>query len=369
MVLLTIAFIVLGLMPTGTLSIKVPQNRSKLLLQRQRPERNSMMQVDAGAGTNASAGAKAAAPSAADAPRWTGHYLTNTELVPIDTIACLQAKQQNPALNCSGLDAHFFVRSQGPLNIGNYPSWQDPMCNANGEYFCDPENLLTLEERQDITAQLRRLRDQTNVICRSRETDPIDTWHFRPFYLGVALAKEWPVSESDADSLQTFGRILAARWNMSYMWDGSPAPYSRCASDGMLIILPDRNQAYLSTPSCRFICRERGGMAVSLATLTKLDMGGTLASAVSAGIVAAYANLANRANVNEGLASEAAPATHNIMQDLLGLGHSWDAVVWNTVLRVAFVMAVLCVIASLAIAVLVCLLAPGLIKKLDQPVV
>merc|ERR1719265_474904 len=204
---------------------------------------------------------KAAPPSKVDirpasaADSETGYFLTPMELSRIQTIECLQLKIKDPFLNCTTANIGYY--SDYELNAANYPSWKDPQCRSNDEFFCDPDNILTDGERSRITGLLKKLRSQSVALCGDH--DPIDRWHYQPFYVGVALAKDWPLHLSDAETLQLFGRMLAARWNMSYPWDGSPLPFSRCATEGMLIVLPEQKQVFLSTPSCQFICSSRGG--------------------------------------------------------------------------------------------------------------
>merc|ERR1719487_3236082 len=223
-------------------------------------------------------------------PPLSGHMLSAAELSPIENIACLEAKQRNPEANCSNAAP---IAPAAPalnvkLNVANFPSWKDPMCNGEGEFFCDPDKLLSVDERKNLTALMKELRKGQKVTCGPQlQHDPVDKWHYQPFYLGVAIAKDWPLHESDAQSLQSFGRILAGRWNMTYPWDGNPTNYARCPNEGMLIILPEQRQAHLSTSSCMFICEDEGGPEVATATLLGLD-NHDLFAGVKAGMAEVY---------------------------------------------------------------------------------
>merc|ERR550537_1331596 len=98
-----------------------------------------------------------------------------------------------------------------------------------------------------------------------------------PFWLGIALAKDLPPSESDPDSLQTMGLLLLSKWGLTQ-------PLESCPHAAILIIVPGERVAHIASSSCEFICAERGGPEVVTATLGALDTGG-VAAAVKAGIL------------------------------------------------------------------------------------
>mmetsp|Transcript_152349 Transcript_152349/g.265552 ORF Transcript_152349/g.265552 Transcript_152349/m.265552 type:complete len:402 (-) Transcript_152349:113-1318(-) len=318
--------------------------------------------------SNSSATVKTAGikPASAEDSK-TGYFLTPMELGRINTIDCLQMKQKNPFVNCStdiGYDSNYEV------SPANYPSWKDPACRSNGEFFCDPNRLLDDEQRAKLTTLLGQLRKKSSVLCADR--DPIDRWHYQPFYLGVALAKDWPLSLSDTETLQFFGRMLAARWNMSFPWDGSPLPYSRCPNEGMLIILPEQKQVFLSTPNCEFLCATRGGPEVVTAVnyvLKSQDLG----KAVKSGIETIYKILNGTTPETANLVPS--PQLDNWWQEGANIrvappapsaARNWNAVVLTLGMRVLYLISLFVMAASLVVAILVCLLAPGLIKKITK---
>lgn len=312
-------------------------------------------------------------------PALQGHMLTAAELSPIENIECLEAKQRDPAVNCSMAAPIAAAAPPLPikLNVANFPSWKSPSCNGEGEFFCDPDKLLTADERKNLTALMKELRKGQHITCGPQlQHDPVDKWHYDPFYLGVAIAKDWPLHESDAQSLQSFGRILAGRWNMTFPWDGSPSFYARCPNEAMLIILPDKRQAHLSSPSCMFVCEEKGGPEVATATVLQLDSHG-LADAVKAGMSEVYKVLAESTPMHKpgwqpvektagtwGAWDKEGKAAGGAVAET-----SWEQSLWDWSQRVFFGIAVLLLAGSLAVSVLVCYLAPGMAKDLNKPVV
>jgi len=311
--------------------------------------------------------------------------LTDTELKPIENVACLEAKQYDPTVNCSTVAPLDWqggsARAPGvhtALNAGNYPTWKDPRCFSDGEYFCDPDRLLSTKDRAELVTQMKKLREGQKITCGPQlQHDPIDKWHYEPFYLGVAIAKDWPLHESDAQSLQSFGRILAGRWNMSFPWDGNPAFYARCPNEAMLIILPEKRQAVLSSSSCMFLCQEKGGPEVATATLLGLDSHGLLGG-VSAGMAEVYKAIAKSSPMHKigwepvektsgtwGAWSKAATTA----AERSAQSESWDESLWDWAQRVLFGVAVIMLAASIVVAFMVCYLAPGMAKELNKSVV
>lgn len=218
-------------------------------------------------------------------PRVEGHFLTNHELSNISSVDCLEAKQKDPTFKCKSENYTSFV---GKISAGNFPDYQDSVCKSvNGEFFCDPKGLLTVKERTSLAVELKRLREDNLVVCGKQLNDKVDPRHLQPFYLGVVLLSEWPMVEADPESLQQLGQIIASQWNMDKLYAGEPAGRLTCPTTGVLLVLPDLRQAYLSTPSCEFICQAHGGPEVITATVkawhnhAKLD-------GVLAGMRAAY---------------------------------------------------------------------------------
>lgn len=296
-------------------------------------------------------------------PRPEGHhFLTHHELSNITSIACLEARQRDPTISCAGEEivGHFGAQSaseafQGPLSAGNYPHWEAPECHMETPgYMCDPTQALTLQERADIQSELQSLRYDVPVQCGSLQNDPAQERHLQPFYLGVALATEWPINQQDPASLQWLGESLVARWNMDHLYTGSYRPYAMCPNSAMLIILPDSRQAYLASESCEFVCMERGGPEVVSSILAALDRQGT-AEAVRAGIREVYRVLQHTDPVSD--TPYQAPTGHGPSLGLM-----------NFLQRMVFVLAVLALIGSLVVAFAVLLLAPGLVGRLGKRV-
>jgi hypothetical protein len=119
---------------------------------------------------------------------------------------------------------------------------------------------------------------------------------YRPFNLAVILLDEWPNSEMDSRSMQYFGRRVMSTWGLNPIYNGVDSGMSatqhvytwdeyqqNCPTTALLIILPKFHQAFLSSPSCEFICASRGGPEVIAETLAALEKHGP-AAAVVAGI-------------------------------------------------------------------------------------
>lgn len=221
-------------------------------------------------------------------------------------------------------------------------------------YMCDPTQALTPQERVDLQNELQTLRYDVPVQCGSLQNDPEGERHLQPFYLGVALATEWPRSQQDPASLQWLGESLVSRWNMDHLYTGSHRPYAMCPNSAMLIILPDSRQAYLASQSCEFVCAERGGPEVVTAILAALDRQG-VAEAVQVGIREVYRVLQHTDPMSD--TPYSAPARRG---PSLGL--------WNFLQRLIFGLAVLALIGSLVVAFAVLLLAPGLVGRLGKRV-
>lgn len=226
---------------------------------------------------------------------------------------------------------------------------------ATPGYMCDPTEVLTAEERQDLQNELATLRYDVPVQCGILQNDQVDNRHLQPFYLGVALATEWPRNQQDPASLQWLGESLVARWNMDHLYTGSYRPYAMCPNSAMLIILPDSRQAYLSSESCEFVCAERGGPEIVSSILATLDRQG-VADAVRVGIREVYRVLQH----TDPASATPYQAPTGQRSDSLGM--------WNFLQRMVFLIAVLALIGSLVVAFIVLLLAPGAMGRLGKRV-
>jgi hypothetical protein len=241
----------------------------------------------------------------------------------------------------------------GELNAGNFPSYKDAACHSGGGFLCDPYVVLTDSERSNVTSVLGRLRESTPVACDLLNyPDKVDGDSFQPFYLGVAILKDWPVQQSDSESLQRLGQIVTGEWNMEKLYIGRPRPYTRCPNSGMLFIFPDNDHAFLSTESCQFMCESKGGPSVVAATLTALRSHGAGAAAL-AGINAAYKFM----GAKTAAASAANMGTTDVVDE-------YNPV--NALQRVLFGVALGLLILSLIVGALVLWMAPGAIRELKD---
>jgi len=293
------------------------------------------------------------------------HFLTNTELSPIDTVACLQAKQLNPSVNCveGGVVVAQSGTWSGELSAGNFPDYKDPVCNSNGEYICDPHGMLDTYTLATLSDELRKLREATPVQCGTTY-NKVDPSHYQPFYLGVVVLKEWPISQSSPDFLQTLGQIIAGKWNMNSLFTGDSQPSARCPNTGMLVVLPTNGQVYLSTDSCAFICGAKGGPEVTTAALAALRKG-SAGNAALIGVQTAYNFLKQTASTDllSGGANQVAAAgtvgaaTGSDGQSNATLGYA------NTLQRAIWLISLVVLLFSLAVAFFVLMMAPGALAK------
>lgn len=222
-----------------------------------------------------------------------GYYLPKTELEKINTIDCLKAKQKNPTAKCAGpqdSQALSDMTYSPPWSLGNYPTWKHPICNSGGEYFCDPDNALSPEAQSNISSKLKEMRETTVVNC-NYGSGPLDQEKMT-FYLGVAVAKQWPDNEADPASLQQFGLLTMSQWGMDGM--GSQLNYAACSNTALLIVLPQGPHVLLASPSCSFICKDMGGPMVHTSVLQYIDSGGGLQQGIEAGIKAVKGFVLNR---------------------------------------------------------------------------
>jgi hypothetical protein len=256
-----------------------------------------------------------------------GRFLTKQELASISTVRCLHDKQRNPHGPCQPQEEEEpFL--EGTLGIGHYPHYRDRVCHSNQEFFCDPTKLMSAPEQMETSERLRLFKERTLVNCGQLESilDPAvgsgqndASWgrlgtlrgyeqnnvvrsgrlgmqDYREFNLAVVLADEWPSSIRDATSMKTFGWRVMSEWGLQPIYNGvdngNPVNEYRnswngyranCPTTAVLIILPRYHDAFLTSPSCEFICETRGGPEVVAATLAGLDSGG-LEKAILMGI-------------------------------------------------------------------------------------
>lgn len=224
-----------------------------------------------------------------------GYYLPKKELDTIYTIDCLKAKEENPLAKCTGPEQKQAIDTvyAPPWSLGNYPTWSDPICNSGGEYFCDPDNSLSPEARANISIKLKQIRDSVVVDCKYGTG--IQDQKKRTFFLGVALAKDWPTAEADPASLQQFGLVTMAQWGMEGLWMGPQVNFASCPSVALLVVLPKAPHVLLASPSCTFICKDKGGPLVQNAVLQKINNDGSgLQQAIESGISAVSGFVQNK---------------------------------------------------------------------------
>uniref|UniRef100_A0A7S1PZK1 Uncharacterized protein n=1 Tax=Alexandrium catenella TaxID=2925 RepID=A0A7S1PZK1_ALECA len=315
----------------------------------------------AGPALAAALAALAARPAAGIQPKAEGHFLTNSELRSITAISCLEARQRNPGVKCR--NESLMTRPvagtsfSGQLNAGNYPNFREPVCNSGNEFFCDPSSIFSMEERKNLTAELKRLRRDNLVTCGHLLDDPVDPRHYQPFYLGVALAARWPSGESDPDSLQQLGRIIDADWNMDRLFVGQPIPYLKCPNTAILIFMPEIRRAFVSASSCEFICQDKGGPEVATAALVALDREGP-AAAVRAAIREAY-RIVSRGSANAWTPPSVSIAKHKDGYDTQARSAPQERAAPVVIQRVLYGFALAALVLSLAVAAVFLLVSPG----------
>jgi hypothetical protein len=263
----------------------------------------------------------------------------------------LELKQKNPGIICTDDSFEFNMSTEftGVINAGNFPNYKDSICRSGGEFLCDPYEVMSSEERANITAAMERLRETTPISCPQFNYDKVDGHSFQPFYLGVAILSDWPLGQLDAESLQQLGQIVAAEWNMDRLYVGQTRPYTRCPDTGILLIFPDHGHAFLSSDSCQFVCESKGGPEVVAATLLALHSHGVEAAAL-AGINATYSLLAPK-SASVTTAGEIFEGSYNPI---------------NALQRILFAVALGLLILSLIVGALVLWMAPGAIKELKH---
>jgi len=296
-------------------------------------------------------------------PEPSGHFLTNTELAPIESIDCLQEKQKSPSYNCTDRTVGAVTGTSAgvisSLNAGNYPLWNEATCNGNGEFFCDPTLALTSAERLKLTELLSKLRQRSSVTCGRLVDDPADENHISPFYLGVAIATGFPKIDSDFESLQAFGRFVDGRWNMKQRVLGETYERLQCPNTAILIVLPDQRRAFLSSASCIFICKDRGGPEVMVRTLEMFNEG--TYKAVQAGILEVYRFLGLVPGQDTKVLSVASGLIGK--RSISGVSDAQEGDGQFVIQRTLFALSCLALVVGFAFALIMFCLAPGLIAK------
>lgn len=322
---------------------------------------------------------------AALAPDLAPQFQTPTDVGNVSAADCMRARKRDPTIVCGNMSAvdYFFRQGfEGPISPVNYPHYTDPLCHSEGGFLCDPstdarsvgpsvaravevvEDLLlgasgatamTGEQHQSLSQRLVALRNQDEnlVVCGRLQHDPVDSWHYQPFYLGIAVLPAWPAQSSHVDTLQRMGEMIMADWNMGELYVGEPQPYLRCPTTALLLLSPSSGEAFLSSPSCEFICDSNGGGEVAARARAALRGEGPedqrVYSAAAAGAEEVYRQLAAR-HFNSS-APSAPPVAHEELN------------ISNLLQRVIFGLVVVALVAAGLLGVLVLLLGPGIIAR------
>lgn len=305
-------------------------------------------------------------------PKAKGYFLTSSELDPITSVSCLEAKQRDAAVICdeNGIAVLGGDAFSGVITPGNYPNFKDRACYSGGAEYCDTGALLSTEEHEELGKYLKTLREQNLVTCGYLQKNPLQPSHLEYFYLGVAILDNWPVSATTPESLQAFGLNVAAQWQMAWKWVGNFRNKASCPNEAMLIIEPKSRQAVIASVSCTFFCQEKSGAQVSVAFTAGLDTQNLL-NATKNAIKTAYNHIAMGSKANSAVrTTDDGAVTTTVVgaadrQQVVATSASYNWII-NTLQRVLFGGTLGLLIISLGVAVLVFLLAPGLIKHLGK---
>uniref|UniRef100_A0A7S1EV14 Uncharacterized protein n=1 Tax=Noctiluca scintillans TaxID=2966 RepID=A0A7S1EV14_NOCSC len=305
-------------------------------------------------------------------PKAKGYFLTSSELDPITSVSCLEAKQRDAAVMCdeNGIAVLSGDAFSGVITPGNYPNFKDRACYSHGSEYCDTGALLSTEEHQELGEYLKTLREQNLVTCGYLQNNPLQPSHLEYFYLGVAILDDWPVSATTPESLQAFGLNVASQWQMAWKWVGNFRNKASCPNEAMLIIEPKSRQAVIASASCTFFCQEKSGAQVSVAFTAGLDTQNLL-NATKDAIKTSYEQVARGSKGNPAVRkSDGAALTTTQISDIdrqqvVATSSSYNWFI-NTLQRVLFGGTLGLLIMSLGVALLVFLLAPGLIKHLGK---
>lgn len=224
-------------------------------------------------------------------------WLTDNELTNITSVDCLRKLHAGVggSADCGGETK---TEEVGNYRIGNFPRYDEPRCgqvvnktaladtthNTAGDYqpFCDPDGLLSAEERKTIELALFNAWTVTRIQCGVPGSNRVDD--SIPFRLGVAIVRTLPIAEQDPKSLEMFGSYVLETWGlldahgggMSARKDGIA---NGCPDTALLVFVAEPYQrALVVAPNCDVICMERNGDSV--ATAAKVGWERSLSSAV-----------------------------------------------------------------------------------------
>jgi len=190
-----------------------------------------------------------------------------SQLAGVKSVACLQLLLKDPTADC----AHPAERESSTpakagqwfIGTGGYPvpdavtGVADPKpCSSGGEYFCDPDGVLTPEQQAAVQADLRFVREQTLVSCpipgrraRSHADAPARPDDELNYLLGVAIVGSLPPTETDQESLQKFGDSVLDSWRLSSNMAGEG-----CDRSALLIVVADAQAVWVHSRTCRWVC-------------------------------------------------------------------------------------------------------------------
>lgn len=300
-----------------------------------------------------------------------GYWLSDSELEKTNSIDCLHAKIRGSTADCTDHTAAATatatatvapevaagttpppvctdIKPDDELNVANYPVWSDPCCYNGGEYFCDPNQVLSTEQQATVQKDLNQFYSIHPVSCPQlmpyryhAPNDNYDQRTDRSFRLGVALAKGFSADEADPDSLQAFGLVLLNKWGLQEQYD-------ICPHAAILILLTDLRIAFVASASCEFICKDKGGPEVVSAMIAALDQNGPYA-ALAAGMKEAGKVIKNQDRYYR--AERAAAKKHevekSVEQQVAEKQANWDVtqqVVFGTVVFSSIICVMFCVV-------------------------
>jgi len=190
-----------------------------------------------------------------------------SQLEGVKSIACLQLLLRDPTADCAQpteREASTPAKAgQWFIGTGGYPvpdavtGVVDPKpCSSGGEYFCDPDGVLTPEQQAAVQADLRFVRENTLVSCpipgrraRSHADQPARPDDELNYLLGVAIVGSLPPTETDQESLQKFGDSVLDSWRLSSNMAGEG-----CDRSALLIVVADAQAVWVHSRTCRWVC-------------------------------------------------------------------------------------------------------------------
>lgn len=215
------------------------------------------------------------------------NWVSRARLRNVKSIDCLHRLQLDPNDPCAPKHTPMKLvdRDSAAWSVGNFPKPLipelqdgDAKCGAEGELLCDPDEVMTEEDRKKLALNLQMFRENMMVECRLpwlRADDQqggaatpreLDEHQFRA---GVAILRTMPPSAVDDESLTIFGDYLLDSWEVS--------PRD-CSAGLVLIIVTEAQKVWLAAPSCEYCCAtdpETGGRVLN-ALETELGWTSTL---------------------------------------------------------------------------------------------